>query len=61
MKNNTLDLNNFIWNELKALQNFQRKNIEMFDSSDEKYGSHLSLDDDIFDKKELEFSQSGGN
>ena len=35
-----------------------RENSKIVGSSDNKYGN-LSLDDDIFEKKELEFEQAG--
>lgn len=59
MKNNTLS--EFIWSELTALQNFQRKNIEMFESSDEKYANISADNEDIYDKELLAVEQAGGN
>lgn len=59
MKNNTLS--EFIWSELTALQNFQRKNIEMFESSDDKYANISADNEDIYDKELLAVEQAGGN
>jgi len=50
-------LNEFIWGEMCALRKFERENVLMFseeEPADEKYGRHLSPEDDIFIQQEEE-------